>query len=206
MHKQILKLLHNFELCPNLCNIKYPWSWRSKLSNKNLKYLKYSICSNFKSDDNREYFDDSNFKKYSAEAYKIIYNTYLEKKDFLDYCYATPSLSIALNNLRSTANINKLSKNINIKNSKIIDLWYEYGLTKSNDKILGFYSKDEIFYEFIAGSLGPEVRKFWDQQSIKQKVKILYESDDYCDVLEWERNMMIPDQDWQVSNINEILI
>jgi len=206
MKKDLLQLLHKFELCPHLCNIKYPWSWRSKLNNKKLKNIKNSVCSHFQSDDNREFIHQFNFKKHSAESYKIIYTSYLEKKDFLDYCYMTPSLSIALNELRNNANIDNLTKNINIKNTKIIDSWYEYGLTKRNDKLFGFYSKEELIHELIAGGLGPEVRKIWDQQGIKQKIKILYESDEYFDVLEWERNMMIPNQDWQVSNINNILI
>jgi len=210
MQKEVLKLFHNFDLCPKLCNIKYPWSWRSKLNNNNIKNIKnvnkYSICTNFTSDDNREYIHQFNFKKNSRHAYEVIYKTYLENKDFLDYCYTTPSLSIALNKLRSNSNINNLSKNINIKNIKIIDSWYEYGLTKSNNKIMGFYSKDEIIHELIAGGLGPEVRNIWDQRGIKQKIMVLYESDEYVDILEWERNMMIPDQDWQVSNINYILI
>ena len=206
MQKEILKLLHNFKLCPKLCNTKYPWSWRSKLSNKNLNYIKYSVCKNFYSEDNRDFIHQLNFKKNSAEAYKIIYNTYIENKDFLDYCYTTPNLSNALNQLRNNSNINGLSKKINIINIKILDSWFEFGLTKSNNKILGLYNKQEIIHELLAGGLGPEVRKFWDQQGIKQKINVLYESDDYIDVLEWERNMMIPDQDWQVSNINQILI
>ena len=206
MKKDLLKLLHNFELCPNLCNIKYPWSWRSKINNKKLKDIKNSVCLNFQSDDNREFIHQLNFKRDSAEAYKVIYTSYLEKKDFLDYCYMTPSLSIALNELRDNSNINNLTKNINIKNIKIIDSWYEYGLTKSNDKIFGFYSKEEIIHELVAGVLGPEAKRIWDQQGIKQKVKILYESNEYYDLLDWERNMMIPDQSWQVSNINNILI
>ena len=148
MQKELLKLLHNFKLCPNLCNVKYPWSWRSKLTNKNLSYIKYSVCKNFKSDDNREFIHHLNFKENSAEAYKIIYNTYIENKDFLDFCYATPSLSNALNQLRNSSNISSLSKEINIKNINIIDSWFEFGLTKSNSKILGFYNKEEIIKKF----------------------------------------------------------
>ena len=207
MQKELLKLFHKFELCPNLCNIKYPWGWRSKLNNKNLLAVKnYSKYLEFKSDDNREIIHNLNFKKDSSDAYKIIYKAFLQNKDFLDYCYTTPSLSLALNELRNNTNIKSLSNDININNVEIVNLWYEYGLTKSNNKFFGFYSKDEIFHELIAGGLGPEVRKIWDQRGIKQKIKVLYESDEYFDVLEWERNMMIPDQDWQVSNINNILI
>ena len=71
---------------------------------------------------------------------------------------------------------------------------------------MGFYNKEEIIHELSAGVIGPEVRKVWDQQSIKQKIKVLYESNEYLDILEWERDVMIPNQDWQVSNINQILI
>ena len=69
MQKKVLRLLYNFELCPNLCNIKYPWSWRSKVSNKKLKNIKNSVCSHFQSEDNREFIHHLNFK------YKIYLNT-----------------------------------------------------------------------------------------------------------------------------------
>lgn len=207
MRKEVLRLLHNFELCPKLCNIKYPWSWRSKFHNKKLMNKhNYSVNTDFESEDNREIIHQLNFKKYSADAYKTIYKCYIKQKDFLDYCYTTPSLSLALNDLRDKSNIDDLPSVINITDVKIIKSWYEFGLTKSNDKLMGFYNKEEIIHELTAGALGPEVRKVWDQQGVKQKIKVLYESDDYVDILEWERNMMIPDQDWQVSNINHILI
>jgi len=207
MRKELLRLLHNFELCPNLCNIKYPWSWRSKLNNKKLiNKIKNPMDTNFKSEDNREFIHKLNFKDDSADAYKIIYECYIKQKDFLDHCYTSPSLSLALNELREKSNIDNLSSDIILIDVKIISSWYEYGLTKSNDKFMGFYNKEEIIHEISAGVLGPEVRKVWDQQSIKQKVKVLYESNEYLDILEWERDVMMPDQDWQVSNINKILI
>lgn len=207
MRKELLRLLHNFELCPNLCNIKYPWSWRSKLNNKKLiNKIKNPMDTNFKSEDNREFIHKLKFKDASADAYKIIYKCYIKQEDFLDHCYTSPSLSLALNDLRDKSNINNLPSDIIVIDVKIISSWYEYGLTKSNDKFMGFYNKDEIIHEISAGALGPEVRKVWDQQSIKQKVKVLYESTEYLDILEWERDLMIPDQDWQVSNINQILI
>jgi hypothetical protein len=71
---------------------------------------------------------------------------------------------------------------------------------------MGMYNKSQIVHEITAGILGPEAFNIWDQQGIKQKVKILYESDQYLDVIEWERDMMLPNQVWQVCNINQILI
>ena len=199
MKKQILKLFHKFKLCPKL---KHPWGYNC---NK-YKINKNIICPYFKSKDNREFLNQLTFKTHSTNAYKLIYNSYLLNIDFLDYNYTTPSLSLALNELRNKSNIDNLPTNINIKNVVIIDSWYEYGITKSNDKFMGMYNKSQIVHEITAGILGPEAFNIWDQQGIKQKIKILYESDHYLDVIEWERDMMLPNQVWQVCNINQILI
>ena len=169
MRKNILRLLHNFELCPNLCNIKYPWGWRSKLNNKKLiNKMENPMYTNFKSEDNREFIHKLNFKNDSADAYKIIYKCYIKQKDFLDYCYTSPSLSLALNNLRENSNINNLPSKIVLIDIKIINSWYEYGLTKSNDKFMGFYNKEEIIHELSAGVIGPEVRKVWEKELLSK--------------------------------------
>ena len=39
--------------------------------------------------------------------------------------------------------------------------------------------------------IGPEFQSIWDQQSIKQKVKMLIELQDRFDVFEFERNLMV---------------
>ena len=41
---------------------------------------------------------------------------------------------------------------------------------------------------------------------LKQKLKILYISNNRLDVWEWERCLMKENSDWNISNINDILI
>ena len=54
--------------------------------------------------------------------------------------------------------------------------------------------------------IGPEIQAIWDQQSIKQKVRLLIECNDRKDVFDFERNLMIHDDNWQLCNINRIII
>jgi hypothetical protein len=56
-----------------------------------------------------------------------------------------------------------------------------------------------------AGAIGPEVQHIWDQKPIKQVVNLLYESDNYYDIVEWERDLMLLNPTWQVSNINNLV-
>ena len=54
--------------------------------------------------------------------------------------------------------------------------------------------------------IGPEFQSIWDQQSIKQKVRILIELEDRKDIFEFERNLMTHNDNWQLCNINRIII
>ena len=54
--------------------------------------------------------------------------------------------------------------------------------------------------------IGPEIQSMWDQQSIKQKVRLLINLDDRQDVFDFERDLMIHNDTWQLCNINRIII
>ena len=54
--------------------------------------------------------------------------------------------------------------------------------------------------------IGPEIKAMWDQQSIKQKVRLLIKLDNRQDVFDFERDLMIQNDNWQLCNINRIII
>ena len=206
MRKDIIRLLHKTKnISKNLCNNKYPLGRTSNISKKIIK--KSNI--EFESNDYREFINHDEFKTYSCLAYKKILKTFYHKLDFLDFNYTSPELSIVLGDLINDIKdiqFDKIKYEVENINSEIINIWYEYGFTQSNNKFLGFLNGQEIIHEIMVGMIGPEIRHIWDQKAIKQKVLILYDSDIHRDLFEWERDLMLPDQNWQVSNINGLLI
>lgn len=185
---------------------------KKKINNYNFPnndFSKIYINNNIKKKNiiniNKIEFNEYNFKKESTHAYKIIYNSYINNKDFQDYLYTTPSLSIALNNIRDNKDITKLDKYIYINNIEILDYWFEYGIVNTNNSIFGINNKDHLINELIIGMIGPEFKTLWDKKPIKQKVLIKYYSENYVDVLEWEKYVSIKNQNWYVSNINNII-
>ena len=185
---------------------------KKKINNTNFlnnNFSKLYVNNNIKKKNimniNEIIFNEYNFKKESADAYKIIYNSFINNKDFQDYLYTTPSLSIALNNIRDNKDITKLDKYININNIEIVDNWFEYGIVNTNNSIFGINNKDHLINELIIGMIGPEFKILWDKKPIKQKVLIKYYSENYVDILEWERYVSFKNQNWCVSNINYII-
>lgn len=203
IRKFVLYLFHEKQLCKNSCSQKYPWGWKSR--NCIIDY-KQIINNNY--DNNVKKINENHFLKNSIISYNKIYKTYLNEKDFLDFEFTTPKLSIALNNLRENSNndiISKLPKEINVNKSIILSNSINNELTTNNFKFLGYYNKDEIVHQIITGAIGPEIRHLWDQLPSKQIINVLYQSDNYYDIIEWERNLLESNSEWQVSNINKII-
>ena len=65
----------------------------------------------------------------------------------------------------------------------------------------GWKSKEEINKEFIAKRLAKEGSKKVDE---KEKVLIKLENRD--DLFEFERNLMVHNDEWQLCNINRIIV
>ena len=96
--KYILNLIYNKKLCDNLCSTRFPWGWKSKdLIEKQKETIINAENEPFYH--NYHTFESNYFLEHSKIAYDVIYQNYLDKKDFLDTKYTTPSLSIALNKL-----------------------------------------------------------------------------------------------------------
>ena len=202
LKKNILYLLHESSICKRICTITYPWGWKDKTLITNQKnYLQKKVKMNNLVDN----FNENEFIKNTIYPYNLIYRSYLENIDFLDYGYTNPSLSIALNKIRSTSKLPQLPNSINIKDVKVLSNEIKEEITTCNFKYLGYFDKEQIIHELSAGAIGPEVQHIWDQRPIKQVVNLLYESDNYYDIVEWERDLMLLNPSWQVSNINNLV-
>ncbi len=194
MNTLLIRSFYRPQICMNL-SLKYPWGWKSK-------YYKQKIITSSSYDINL----NNNFKEGSEYAYKKIYNTFIENKDFLNYCYTSPNLSNVLNDIRSSVNIDNLENNIEIRSSKILNIWNVNDFFYNNHKILGLYNNHEIFHQLSAGIIGPEVRHIWDQQPSKQIVRVLFESNKCFDIVDFESDKMLLQEEWQICNINEIIV
>lgn len=208
LRKFTLHLFHENKICESICKIKYPWGWKSKNNIYQFKENLYKKNSNFVSTKLEQNFDENDFLKNSIMAYNLIYKTYLKKLDFLDFEYTTPKLSIALNELRTDIDcdiINNLPIEIQVNKNDIINKSIKNEITTSNFKFLGYFDKFEISNQISTGMIGPEIRHLWDQLPVKQVVNVSYKSDNFYDILEWERDLTIKNPEWQVSNINNII-
>ena len=212
--KFVLYLIHENKICKNTCSKNYPWGWKSKdiisdykklLINKKYKNIKSKesiIEKNINEFNEKKFLDDSIF------AYNVIYKAYLNNEDFLDHQYTNPRLSIALNELRRNTCENlivKLPEKIEVNNSVLLSNKIKNEVTTNNFKLFGFYNNAEISHHLSAGVIGPEILHIWDQQPIKQKINVLYKSENYYDIIEWERDLSEENSEWQVCNINKII-
>ena len=87
-----------------------------------------------------------------------------------------------------------------------MDSWIKYGKVKNTSKYFGYYNINEVIHEISAGMIGPEVQSIWDQRSVKQKIKLNIELEDREDVFEFERDLMSRGNNWQLCNINRIIV
>lgn len=206
----IRKNLFRIFYFPNLCNkidtVGYPWGWKSKNQInqiKNYKLLKNEVnISNYE----LKYIHEYKMKEYCEEMYLKTYHSYLNEYDFLNTNLISPNLANGLNYLRSNSNINKLNKNIKINKVKIMDSWIKYGRVNNTSKYFGYYNINEVIHEISAGMIGPEVQSIWDQRSVKQKIKLNIELEDREDIFEFERDLMSRGNNWQLCNINRIIV
>jgi hypothetical protein len=204
MIKNIKKMLTRFEV-NNMCNyIKYPWGW---MPLKDKLMLKENLPKNdiYVEDKSRLFYHQYHFRIESKDAYNLVYQKYLDKVDFFDYSFTTPSLSLALNYLHESSDTSNLKDSIEIKDTEIIGTWLEYGNIEINHSLFNINNTEQLKHELIIGAIGPEIRYLWDQQAIKQVVRTSFQSEDFYDIIDWERSIMIPNQEWQIKNINNLI-
>lgn len=140
-------------------------------------------------------------------GYYKIYQTFYEKENFLNYCYTTPKLSFALNSIREHSDLSRPSLDFNSMNVEILNYKVEYGLVKSNEKILGLWTPKCIQQEIMIGMVGPEYPSIWTYQPSRQIINVLYEFPNRKDVWTWQCcNVEDDNFFWNVKNINSILL
>lgn len=206
MKCKILPMIHKYQLRQINPN-RYPWGWRSQkeirklLTNtSNLMYQPNLFDENI---NKKTKFYEKDVEYGTLIGYKRVYESFYKKENFINKSYTTPELSFAINRIiKSKSKFNVI--NIDNIKSKVLTSWIEIGHATSNSKILGILDKKVIKKE-ISNS---NISDCWDVYvgPLKQKVKILYISKNRLDIWEWERCLMIEDSDWNISNINNILI
>ena len=197
IHKPIIH-----EFC---CTYKYPWGWMPPVfidHLKNKKEIKYDIHAE---NDVDCYFYEYEFCEGSKQAYYTIFEMFKNRKNFLYTSYASPSLSIAMNDLHSFSSIRNVCIP-KIKNVHILDHWIEHDYTFRNHKLLGMWNETELKHLICSGIVGPEINYIWSQMPVKQIVKVHYVCENREDVWYFERCLFEKDTMWQIKNINGILI
>lgn len=201
-------IIHNFKLNSEICLKKYPWGFISQASIENIikKEIPKSCYQVRKIELDNLTFDKKEFYLGAEIGYKALCKKFLENQDFLEINYTTPKLSLGLNYILLQLD----NKIINIDTStidiEILGIWEELGIAKTNDKFLGLWCKDMIKTELVTGGLGPEVKILWDQLPMRQKVKVLYTSNNRKDILIWERELNKLEYQWTINNINGIIV
>ena len=210
--KRIFNILHKPNFCHNINYVKYPWGWKSNHDVK--KIVEFPIKSldinidHLNNNYDLRYVHEYKIREYAEELYSKTYYEILKNYDFLNTTVVCPKLAVGLNYLRSKTDISNFNDDFKINNIKVLDSWIKYGSVRNISKFLGFYNDKEILHELSAGILGPEVQSVWDQKSLKQKVRVIIESDIFderLDVLDLERDLMVTNGEWQLSNINRII-
>ena len=197
---KIMPLIHKYTLQVIQPN-KYPWGWRPQNEIKKIldKTPIYKYQPNMFDDEikSKTKLNEYQFIEGAKQGYKIIFEHFKNKKDFISENYTTPELSRALNyinTIQKSHNITFQEPSVKILTSSIL---IEYA--KSNDKIFGYFDIKELKKNIPAN--------LWDVYvgPLKQNVKVLYQIDDEMHIWDWERSLMGDDY-WTVSNINEVLI
>lgn len=203
--KYFFKTFFNPQLCDKINIQKYPWGWKSKEEiNKIINYKVYD--NKLFINNERKFIHEYQLNQHAENLYNKTYHAFINNYNFLNSNLFCPKLANGLNILRRNSNIDNIDEDINIKKVELIDNWIKHGRVKNQRKILGLYDENEFIHEIFTGMIGPEFQSIWDQQSIKQKVRILIKLEDRDDVFEFERNLMVHNDEWQLCNINRIIV
>lgn len=197
---KLMPLIHKYTLQviePN----KFPWGWRCQNDIKNIlkSVPAYKYQPNMFDLEVQEKikFNEPQFLLGANKGYETIFHHFKDKRNFIKKNYTTPELSRALNYINKIQDKQEIifkKPDVKILTSSIL---IEYA--KSNDKIFGYFDIQELQNDIPAN--------LWDVYvgPLKQNVRVLYNIDEELHVWDWERSLMGNDE-WTVSNINEILI
>ena len=150
------------------------------------------------------YFFESEFIRGARQAYDVVFKRYRENGDFLEEGFASPSLSLAINILIEKKTVEPevpLCREI-----RLLGDWIQEDPTFMNRKLLGMWNQKEIEHSVMTGIIGPEASHVWLQNPIKQVVKVHYICDNREDVWFFERCLFDDEPQWQIQNINEMIL
>ena len=153
--------------------------------------------------DNRDYVHEYRVKEIAKNIYCDINDGIIDNQNFFLKDYLTPQLSYFLNEVSKNVN-KKYSKDIEFNKVEILNKYESYGFVKCNNKMLGLFNKQELTHEIIAGMIGPEMSYVWDQKPIKQILILSIESNLNNSIFKLERDLMLKDNEWILSDINYI--
>lgn len=184
---------------------KHPWGWVSQKSVKKIIIKdKFEILMNdFDEEINKKMMlDTNNFEKGAVQGYKTIYKHFVKKEDFLSVNYTTPHLSNAINYINRFS-IKNDTVSLDELEAKIMSSWVEIGNATTNNSLFGVIDMDLVKTEMGKSS----IHDMWDVYvgPLRQKVRVLYKTKNRYDVWEWQKCLMKDNEEWTVSNINEIL-
>ncbi len=214
MKKVLWPIIHKFQIHNNFCLIKYPWGWMPNSEINKLKFnipkTEYSLYLPIDWKERQKYYKTHLDIKVN-EIYSSIFISYFNNEDFIEKNYLTPKLSNAINFFNDLKMYNKIEIEIpkidlSYSNPKILGSWISIGNSTCNNNFLGLWDINQINHEIFTGIIGPEIKYVWDQQPIKQNVRILFEFNDRFDVWDFERCLMSENTNWKVCNINNILV
>jgi hypothetical protein len=198
-------MVHSPKINPRISVRENPWGWLpQEFIQKNLatqkKVLSYTMLYNFRENEFR----------YGCETayYKMFETFHCPSTDFLDKKYTTPQLAIVLNDLKFSPFFGVRATcppKPQISDIEVLDIWQEREYTSSNHKILGLWNFDEAQKEFLVGVLGPESADAMIRPH-KKLVSVLFTCYDRQDVWIFEKDLKSVGSDWQISNMNQILI
>ena len=207
-------IIHKFKIHNNLCLIKYPWGWMPYNNINNLKYYipKTEVNSLFPENwQDRERYYQTHFNIRVKDIYSSTFTSYFNNDNFIEKNNITPRLSNALNFFNKIIIDNKIQIdipeiNLSCLDTKILGSWVIVENSTCNSKFLGLWDTEQINHELVAGCIGPEIKHIWDQQPIKQNVRVLFDLKNRIDIWDFERCLMSENTNWKVCNINNILI
>ena len=152
--------------------------------------------------DDRDYIHEYQVRETAKNIYSDIHESIYTKKDFFMKNYLSPKLSYILNEVSKNIDPKHYIKDIEFNKVEIIDIYKSYGFVSSNNKLFGLFNKEEIIHELSVGMIGPEISSIWDQRPIKQILIISIDSEKDKSVMTLERDLMLTDKKWILSDIN----
>lgn len=203
--RHLFSKIHKPVFSPLCCNHKFPWGWMPPnyihaLKSQPLPKQNFLFTYNHVD----TYFYENEFLRGARRAYDAVFDVYQNNGDFLEEGFASPSLSLAINILIKKK---KVKPEVPLcRDVRLLGDWIQEDPTFMNRKLLGMWNQREIEHSVMAGIIGPEISHVWLQNPIKQVVKVHYICEKREDVWLFERCLFDDDPQWQIQNINEMIL